>query len=199
MKHSRRQNFSLQAALCRYLFPIVLLGCFLTNVPNSWSQIAKPTDYQVKAVYLYNFGRFVAWPDKLLHPQDPFTICVLGQDPFGQTLDAMLAGETISGRTVIAKRVSAPQDSINCQIVFLSAAESSSVVRTIEALNKHEILTVSDMPEFTNRGGMIQFVVEGKKVRFEVNLTAAQRAGLTLSSDLLKVATIVHRDPVPGE
>jgi len=199
MRNCRRRNLFQQTVTYRAFCSLALLGCSLTIVPACWAQVAKPTDYQVKAVYLYNFGRFVAWPGRFLHSQDPFTICVLGQDPFGHALDAILAGETISGRTVTAKRISSPQDSVNCQIVFLSAAENGSAGRTIEALNKHGILTVSDMPEFTNRGGMIQFVMEGKKVRFEVNLTAAQRAGLTLSSDLLKVATAVRRDPAPGE
>ena len=69
----------------------------------------------------------------------------------------------------------------------------------VEALDKEVVLTVSDMPQFAQRGGMIQFVLEGKKVRFEVNLTAVERAGLTLSSELLKVATTVKRNPPPGD
>jgi hypothetical protein len=163
------------------------------------AQNAKPTDYQVKAVYLYNFGRFVEWPAKLGGAQGPFTICVLGPDPFGQTLDTILAGETISGRNVVAKRISSPQDSVDCRIVFMSSKEESSLNRVIETINKQGALTVSDMPQFTDHGGMIQFVAEGKKIRFEVNLTAAQRAGLTMSSDLLKVATAVRKNPSVGD
>jgi hypothetical protein len=153
----------------------------------------------VKAVYLYNFGRFVEWPARVAAKSDSFTVCVLGQDPFGPALDATLAGETIDGKGVSAKRISAPQEAVSCQILFLSSAEGSRLNKIIEALDKEAVLTVSDMPQFSQRGGMIQFVLEGKRVRFEVNLTAVQRAGLTLSAQLLKVATTVRRNSSPGD
>jgi hypothetical protein len=160
----------------------------------------KPNEYQVKAVYLYNFGRFVEWPAKeTAAKNDSFNICVLGQDPFGPALDATFAGETINGKSVVARRISTPQESDNCRILFMSSAEDGRIGKVIEALNKEAILTVSDMPEFSQHGGMIQFVLEGKKVRFEVNLTAVQHAGLTLSSELLKVATTVRRNPSTGD
>jgi hypothetical protein len=164
-----------------------------------WGQGPKPTDYDVKAVYLYNFGRFVEWPARVTIKNDSFTVCVLGQDPFGSALDTALAGESIGGKSVAAKRISTPQEAASCQILFMSSAEESRLSRIIEALDKGAVLTVSDMPQFSQRGGMIQFVLEGKKVRFEVNLTAVQRAGLTLSSELLKVATTVRRNPSPGD
>ena len=160
-----------------------------------WAQGLKPTDYDVKAVYLYNFGRFVEWPASATTNGDSFNVCVLGQDPFGRALDDTLAGENIGGRSVTAKRISTPQEAVGCQILFMSYTEDSRLTKIIEALNKGAVLTVSDMPQFSQRGGMIQFVLEGKKVRFEVNLTAVQRAGLTLSSELLKVATTVRRNP----
>jgi hypothetical protein len=160
-----------------------------------WAQSPKFTDYDVKAAYLYNFGRFIEWPASVTAKSGSFTFCVLGQDPFGPALDTTLAGESIGGKGVSAKRISTPQEAAGCQIVFLSSAEDSRLNKIIEALDKEAVLTVSDMPQFSQRGGMIQFVLEGKKVRFEVNLAAAQRAGLTLSSELLKVATTVRRNP----
>ena len=120
-------------------------------------------------------------------------------DPFGPALDATLANETIAGKNLAAKRITTPQEAGNCQILFLSSAEDGRLSKIIEALDKGAVLTVSDMPQFSQRGGMIQFVLEGKKVRFEVNLTAVQRAGLTLSSELLKVATAVRTNPLPGD
>jgi YfiR/HmsC-like len=171
----------------------------LVAAQHLWAQGPKPTDYDVKAVYLYNFGRFVEWPASVTAKSDSFTVCVLGQDPFGPVLDATLAGETIGGKSVAAKRISNPQETGSCQIVFLSSSEHSRLNKIVEALDKEVVLTVSDMPQFSQRGGMIQFVLEGKKVRFEVNLTAVQRAGLTLSSELLKVATTVRRNPPPGD
>jgi hypothetical protein len=177
-----------------------VLASAVVTVPKIQAQASKPTDFQVKAAYLYNFGRFVEWPAKPSSTQsDSFTVCVLGQDPFGPTLDATLSGETIGGKKIVAKRISAPQESGNCQILFLSPREDSRLSEIIEAVDKKAVLTVSDMPQFVDRGGMIQFVLEGKRVRFEVNLTATQRAGLNLSSELLKVATTVRRNPVPGD
>jgi hypothetical protein len=160
----------------------------------------RPNDYQVKAAYLYNFGRFVEWPSKVSAAKgDSFTVCVLGEDPFGSTLDATLAGETIGGKNVVAKRISIPQESVNCQILFLSAGEAGRLNKIMEGLDKEAVLTVSDIPQFSRRGGMIQFIREGNRIRFEVNLTATQRAGLTLSSDLLKVATVVRTNPAGGD
>ena len=160
----------------------------------------KPTDYQVKAAYLYNFGRFVEWPAKdTTAKNDAFTVCVLGQDPFGSTLDATLRGETIGGKSIVAKRISSPQESVNCQILYLSAAEAGRLNKIMGDLDKEAVLTVSDMPRFSQRGGMIEFVLEGNRVRFEVNLSATQHAGLTLSSELLKVATVVRKTPTAGD
>ena len=173
----------------------VTLVWALIVVPCLWAQGPKPTDYDVKAAYLYNFGRFVEWPDSVATKSNSFNVCVLGQDPFGPALDSTLAGETIGGKNVTARRISSPQEAVNCRILFMSSAEGSRLSKIMEALDKGSVLTVSDMPQFSQRGGMIQFVLEGKKVRFEVNLTAVQRAGLTLSSELLKVATNVRRNP----
>jgi hypothetical protein len=172
----------------------------LVAVPCLRAQSSKPTDYDVKAAYLFNFGHFIEWPANVASAQnDSFTVCVLGQDPFGPVLDATLAGEKIAGKRVAAMRISTPQESGNCQILFLSSAGKPQLDTIIKALNKRAVLTVSDMPEFSQRGGMIQFVLEGKRVRFEVNIAAVQQSGLTLSSELLKVATTVRRNSSPGD
>jgi hypothetical protein len=178
----------------------VAIAWALVAVPCLQAQSSKPTDYEVKAAYLYNFGRFVEWPaNGIAAKSAPFTVCVLGQDPFGSALDATLRGETIGGKSVTAKRISTPPEAVSCQILFISSAEGSRLNKIIEALDKEAVLTASDMPQFSQRGGMIQFVLEGNRVRFEINLTAVQRAGLTLSSELLKVATTVRRNPLPGD
>ncbi len=190
-------------------WPVLRLRPWLTAAAIAWGLLAipalhaqnpKPTDYEVKAAYLYNFGRFVEWPGKVAAAQGgSFTVCVLGRDPFGPSLDAALAGETVGGKTIVAKRISSPEESGNCQILFLSLSEDSHLNTIIADLDKKAVLTVSDMPQFAQRGGMIQFVLEGKRVRFEVNLTATQRAGLTLSSELLKVATTVRKNSASGD
>jgi len=177
----------------------VALVWALVAAQGLWGQSAKPSAYDVKAVYLYNFGRFVEWPASVTAKSGSFTVCVLGQDPFGPALDATLAGETIDGKSVVAKRISNPQEAASCRIVFMSSAEGSQIDKIIESLDKQAVLTVSDTPQVSQRGGMIQFVLEEQKVRFEVNLTAVQHAGLTLSSELLKVAISVRRKPSPGD
>ncbi|MGA8502819.1 MAG: YfiR family protein [Candidatus Sulfotelmatobacter sp.] len=178
---------------------IAAFACLLFASSSVFGQ-QRPNEYQVKAAYLYNFGRFVEWPAKgTTTKADSFTICVLGEDPFGQALDATLAGETIGNQRVGARRISSPQMAADCQILFISSSEANRLNKIIEALDKNAVLTVSDIPQFSQRQGMIQFVSEENRIRFEVNLTATQRAGLTLSSELLKVATAVRKNAQPGD
>lgn len=159
------------------------------------AQQGKANEFQVKAAYLYNFGRFIEWPDENASDKnEAFEICVLGADPFGPTLDATLARETIDGKSVAAKRISKPQDVDSCRIVFISSSEAGHLKEVLAALEKTSVLTVSDIPGFSERGGMIGFILEGDRVRFDVNLASARDARLTLSSELLKVATNVRKD-----
>jgi hypothetical protein len=130
---------------------------------------------------------------------DAFTICVLGEDPFGPALRATIAGETIGGKNVLATRISGPEQAVNCRILFISSSEDRQLKDILTTLEKASVLTVSDMPQFARRGGMVQFILQENRVRFEVNLATAQRAGLTLSSELLKLATSVRRSPQPGD
>lgn len=158
------------------------------------AQQSKPSEYQVKAVYLYNFTRFVEWPaQKISSDSNAFAICVLGKDPFGPVLDSTVAGESIAGKRVVARRISKPQEALDCQILFVSASEDKQLKGDLAALNAG-VLTVSDIPGFSERGGMIQFVADGDKIRFEVNLSNATESGLVLSSDLLKVAVAVRKN-----
>jgi hypothetical protein len=164
---------------------------------NLYAQASKSSEYQVKAAYLYSFGRFVAWPSAPAK-QNEFAICVLGRDPFGPTLETVGAGITIGGQPAVSRRLERAQDATGCRVLFISASEESALGRVFAALGKSTVLTVSDLPDFTRRGGVIQFVVDGNRVRFEVNLTAADEAGLVLSSELLKVAIAVRRIARPG-
>ena len=158
------------------------------------AQGARPEEYQVKAVYLYNFGRFIDWPAAAAK-DDSFAICVLGGDPFGAALDATVAGEKIGDRNLVARRIATAHDAPGCRILFVSSSEASHVKDILGSLNNSSILTVSDIPGFTGDGGMIEFVTRENKVRFEVNLTRADKAGLIFSSQLLKVAADVRREP----
>jgi hypothetical protein len=189
-------NLKTRARQCLTVFLAVLV----LGTPVLRAQQSKAPEYKVKATYLYNFGRFVEWRPSLAASQgDSFSICVIGQDPFGTALDGILADEIIGGKAVVAKRIAKPQDALNCRVLYISSSEDSRLKEVLGALDKAGVLTVSDIPQFLQRGGMIQFVMVGNKIRFEVNLTSAQDAGLTLSSDLLKVAEAVRKTSQPGD
>lgn len=173
-----------------------LIVCAFAVLFGLRAQTPQPTEYEVQAAYLSNFGRFVEWPARAgANERDPFYVCVLGQDPFGPLLDAALKGETIGGAPMAAKRVTSAADAAGCRIVFVNPSRGSELKGIIAALRNSNALTVSDSFDFTRQGGMIQFVLDGNRVRFEINLAAAQRAGLTLSSQLLKVAVAIRRAP----
>ena len=184
----------------RYRVSIVLVILFFLTPSSLPAQQPKASEFEVKAAYLYNFGRFVQWSAAAAASKgNSFAICVFGQDPFGALLDTTLSGESIEGKAVIAKRVSKAQDALDCRVLYISTSEGSRLKEILVVVDKAGVLTVSDIPQFSQRGGMIQFVVVANKIRFEVNLTSAQEAGLTLSSDLLKVAVAVRKAPQPGD
>jgi hypothetical protein len=152
---------------------------------------ARASETAVKAAYLFNFAQFVRWPDAAAG--QPFTICVVGRDPFGATLDRTVAGETIDGRRIVVARISRDDSAARCQIAFLSSSEEGRAAAWIADLDGSPTLTVSDMPDFIRHGGMLQFVVIDNRVRFEINLSATDAVRLMPSSELSRVAAAVHR------
>ena len=195
----RSRGHSCERRVRQCLALAVMMVVFL-RIPALQSQQPKVSEYQVKATYLYNFGRFVQWPTTdSVAKGGSFPICVIGQDPFGPDLDAILTGENIDGKAVVAKRVSKPQDAVSCRILYISSSEESRLKEVLVALDKAEVLTVSDMPDFSRRGGMIQFVLKEGRVRFEINLASAEAARLIVSADLLKVASNVRKDGPFGD
>jgi hypothetical protein len=176
----------------------LVITWIVVAAPCLHAQKSGPTENEVKSAYLFNFGKFVEWPEKVTNGSEFFTLCVLGDDPFFSTLETTIASESINSKKITVKRVAKPQDAASCQILFISSSEQSRLKEILAVLDNTSVLTVSDMPQFTRRGGMIQFVVKENRVRFEVNLTNAERTGLTLSSQLLKVAINVKRSDQPG-
>ena len=163
-------------------------------------QVDKPSEDQVKAAYLYNFGRYVKWPPIAATDQArSFTICVFNEDPFGATLDAVLSRQALNGKPVVIKRIAKPQDASGCRIAFIHVAQSDRLQDMLASLNQNSVLTVSDMPDFLHQGGMVQFVLHDERVRFEINLTTTTSARLTMSSELLKVASAVIGKPQSRE
>jgi hypothetical protein len=151
-----------------------------------------PSEYEVKAAYLFNFAKFVEWPAQSF-PTDssPLVFGVLGKDPFGETLEQAFAGQKVGGRGFEIRRGARIQDLGPCHILFISDSESERLEAVLDSIRGMNALTVSDLDKFASSGGVIGFFHEEKRIRFEVNPDAAQRAGLKLSSKLLKLARIV--------
>ncbi len=178
---------------------VMAVTAALLGVTGLYLEASAPTEYEVKAAYLYNFGRFVRWPANARgNGKAYFPICVLGQDPFGRALDATIGGQSIDGKNVVARRILTPADALGCRVLFISSSEDGELKNVLSALDGTSVLTVSDMPQFTRRGGMICLITQHNRIRFEVNLAAAERVGLMLSSQLLKLAVSVDRNFQPG-
>jgi hypothetical protein len=161
--------------------------------PAVSAQVPSPASEDVEAAYLYQFGRYVEWPPDLVNASQTFDICVLGTDPLSEPLREVVAGKVITGRQVAAKRIVELDQSVDCRILFVSSSENARVPAILKALEGTRTLTVGRGADFTRRGGMIGFMSEDRRVRFVVNLAAADAAKLMLSSQLLRVAVRVDR------
>ena len=155
-------------------------------------QSPRASEYQVKAVFLFNFGQFVEWPAVATpDPQMPVIIGILGEDPLGTFLDETVRGEHLGLRPFEIRRYRELTGIEACNILFINRTENERVAPILAALRNRPILTVSDGDDFAKRGGMIQFVSDKNRIRLRINLEAAQAANIVISSKLLRVAEIV--------
>lgn len=169
---------------------IIAACCTVAILASAQSPVS---EYSVKAAYLFNFGKFVRFASTEGGvSQSTFDLCIIGEDPLGHSLDEITANEKLDGRPVRVTRFKSATEARGCGIAYISAAEGSHVDSDLQALNGQEVLTVSDSNDFLRRGGMIQFVNVANHVRFAVNLDAARKAHITLSSELLRVAISVN-------
>ena len=171
-----------------------LLGAVLlvSRGPSLGAQAARAPEYQVKAVFLFNFAQFVDWPASAFPDSTaPLVIGVLGDDPFGPYLDETVRGETVRGRPLAIRRYQTIDDVKTCHILFVSPSEEDRLEDILASLKHRAILTVSDGAGFAERGGMIRLVSERNKIRMRINVAAAEGVQLTISSKLLRAAEIV--------
>ena len=164
-----------------------------TTVPSdTLAQSVPDPEYQLKAVFLFNFAQFVEWPASAFpNSQTPLVIGVLGEDPFGPYLDETVRGETVHDRPLVVRRYRSVEEITTCHILFISRREDRRLKGILDSLRGRSVLTVSDADRFATRGGMIRFVTDRNRIRFRINLEAARAASLTLSSKLLRPAEIV--------
>lgn len=154
-------------------------------------------EYQIKAVFLYNFLQFVDWPvDALPREGEPIRIAVLGNSPFGTALEDAVRGETIAGHPLVVVKAERFDQLGHCQLLYVCKSEESRLDDIFARLGDRPMLTVSDLEGFARHGGVIAFYPEGRKVRFEINTAVAGRLGLRLSSQLLSLGRII--DTAPG-
>jgi hypothetical protein len=148
-------------------------------------------EYDIKAVFLFNFTRFVEWPSQVDAQTKPLVIGVLGDDPFAGRLEEAIRGETSGKRAVAARRLSAIDEIGNCDALFICRSEKPHVEKILRELKDRPVLTVSDIPDFAELGGMVELVTEKSKVRLHINVDACKAASLAVSSKLLRPAVIV--------
>jgi YfiR/HmsC-like len=156
------------------------------------ARAATPREYQVKAVFLYNFARFVEWPESAFaDPKAPLVVGVFGFDPFGADLDEAVRGETVRGHPLVVRRVRSAAEAADCQIVFIHSSERNRLDDLLTALDKRSTLTVSDADGAAQKGVMIRLLTQAGRIRMRINVESARAAQLTISSNLLRSAEIV--------
>jgi hypothetical protein len=170
-------------------FVLSLLGGCL---PQFAAAADSSLEYQVKAAFLLNFTKFIEWPPSaFVSSEAPLQICILGNDPFGRALDAVVQGETVNGHRLAVRRITDPPAAQTCQVLFVGA-ELKGVRQLLMDLPRG-IVTVGEGDRFLREGGMIALVLDNRRVRFDIDQTAAANGDLKLSSKLLSVARSVNK------
>jgi hypothetical protein len=182
-------------------FIAVCLICATLALPCR-AQTANSSDsseYLIKAGFIYNFAKLMQWPTSAFpQPDSPIVIGILGNDPFGATLDSVLAGKKVDARGFVVKHLKWGADIKSCNILYVSASEAPHLDEILHAVKGLPVLTIGQMPEFARRGGIVNFVIEDDKVRFEVNVEAAKQAEISISSRLLTLAKIIPQTGSDG-
>ncbi len=179
---------------------IIALSLSLSWAPGALAQDSSDSsEYLIKAGFIFNFAKFVEWPPTTFaQPDSPIVIGILGTDPFGTIIDHIVQDKKIGGRGFVVKRLkwgAEAKDLRECKILFVGASERAHIDELVQIVKFLPILTVGETPGFAEHGGVVRFVLEDNRVRFEVNVDAARQGGLTISSRLLTLARIIQQAP----
>lgn len=170
-------------------FLLILWFCLTICCRESYAD--GPTESEIKVAFMYNFGQFVTWPsEKAMNSS--FVIGVAWSDPFGSDLDNVLSGKQIRERPIVTKRFPDEKNSKHCHILYIGSNDQAQRAATFEYLRDAPVLTVGTGVEFARNGGMIGFYMKDNRIKLAVNLESARRAGLNISSKLLRVSNIVR-------
>lgn len=169
-----------------------LLCLLAAGSTRAQSSDSASSEYLIKAGFIYNFAKLMEWPAPVFaQPNSPIVIAILGTDPFQGTLDNVLRGKQANGREFVVKHLKWGDDLRGCNIIFVSSSEKAHFDDLFRQIHGLPILTIGDTPGFAESGGMINFVLEDDKVRFEIDVDAARQANINISSRLLALAKIV--------
>jgi hypothetical protein len=169
---------------------IASLLLLITHLASA-AQTPPSREYELKAVFLFNFSQFVEWPPASFSTgQAPFVIGILGKNPFGTYLEEIVSGERANGHTVTIQYYNDVKDIGACHILFINITGTKNTQRIVESLKGRNTLTVSDASDFSEQGGMVRFFTRDNKIKFEINPDASKAAGLVISSKLLRLAEI---------
>ncbi len=183
-------QFSLSASLKKAFAGMLLF--LLSGLYLFGQQLPTSKEYQVKAVFLFNFTQFVEWPPTAFtSPSDPFVIGILGDNPFGAYLEETIAGEKVMGHPLVVHHYNSTREITSCHILFISSCDTKKMKGMLSGIVNRSILTVSDMDNFAGFGGMIGFINFDNKIKLQIKPTAAKGAGLNISSKLLRLAEII--------
>lgn len=178
--------------LCRAAAALWLVPAVMCLLLSSVATAQSPLEYEVKAAFLLNFTKFVEWPRGAFpNARSPISICILGHDPFGRTLDDIVHGEAVNGRSVAIRRIAEVPPNPPCQVIYVDM-ETKDLPRVLAGIGPG-VLTVGEGGQFAGDGGIVGFLLQSGRVRFVINQAAAESAGLKLSSRLLSVAVSVHK------
>jgi hypothetical protein len=167
----------------------LMLAVAIASITVSQTHAQSANEYQVKAAYLYNFAKFIEWPPGAFDAGGaPFVVGVMGDDPFGSTLDQAISGKSVNGHPLMLKRMKWGQNLRGCHILFIGSSEKMRLSQLFDSLKGANVLTVGEIDRFGQRGGIITFVMEDDVVRFEINTSVAEQSRLKVSSKLLALA-----------
>jgi len=192
MEHSLiREQLQRPARKARAIL-LLAVGAFVASGVSARAAPAEPLEYQVKAAFLLNFTKFVEWPPAAFTDEhSPLAICILGEDPFGNALSEIVKGEAVNGREIVIQRIGRAPAPKACQVLFVSRSEKE--VRRLLSDLSPGVLTVGEGEKFLQDGGVVAFVIENRRVRFDIDQSAAAKATLTVSSRLMNVARSVEK------
>ena len=171
------------------------LLCLLVLHAISWTARADVTkEYELKAAFIFNFVRFVDWPDqKFADANSPIIAGLFGGSPLGAELETVVRGRKINGRPIVIKAVQTIEAARLVDVLFISAAEDSQASQLIAACKSAGVLTVGESDTFEKGGGMITFLLKDDKLRFDINMATAESSGLDISAQLQKLANTILR------